>query len=173
MEMSFQAWKLNFLDLFTTQTNCIPTEMYNGIFALVPHWFRRHQFRRVSRKMTPSQNRCSVPSTFWPESTKCRAKIAQEYAFNKAKKNQCIAQLIFRLHIFGRPFGRENSDIAGECACARCADCVLNWKIDCATCSSFPLFPARYIHSGTAHGRPVYRQHGSATVIRYWSNTLS
>jgi len=56
--------------------------------------------------MTPSQNRCSVPST---------------------------------LHIFGRPFGRENSDIAGE-----------------------------YIHSGTAHGRPVYRQHGSATVIRYW-----
>lgn len=43
------------------------------------------------------------------------------------------------LRIFGRSTGRENSDIVGE-----------------------------YIQIGAAHGRPVYRQQGSTTVIRYW-----
>jgi len=43
------------------------------------------------------------------------------------------------LHIFGRSAGRENADICGE-----------------------------YVHRGLAHGKPVYRQQGSATVIRYW-----
>jgi len=43
------------------------------------------------------------------------------------------------LHIFGRAAGRENTDICGE-----------------------------YLHRGQVHGRPVYRQQGSATAIRYW-----
>eukprot|EP00913_Durusdinium_trenchii_P025880 g24286.t1 len=43
------------------------------------------------------------------------------------------------LHIFGRSSGRENSDIVGE-----------------------------YVQRGAVYGRPIYRQQGSTTVIRYW-----
>ena len=72
--------------------------------------------------------------------------------------------LVFRLRIFGRSTGRENSDIVGECA--RWAFRDIEWFL------MFLLFE-RYIQIGAAHGRPVYRQQGSTTVIRYWSRTWS
>lgn len=72
--------------------------------------------------------------------------------------------LVFRLRIFGRSTGRENSDIVGECA--RWAFHDIEWFL------MFLLFE-RYIQIGAAHGRPVYRQQGSTTVIRYWSRTWS
>ena len=78
----------------------------------------------------------------------------------------CLPILVFRLRIFGRSTGRENSDIVGECA--RWVFRDMEWFL--MVLDSQSLFE-RYIQIGAVHGRPVYRQQGSTTVIRYWSRT--